>query len=130
MGRTHTSILEMQAAGFIMQRHKPEVMPDLHSHGHVEILLPVDCQLSYQTQLGLNIAPANHLCVLWGQIPHRVTKVVGDGEINEGSFWETAMMASKHKLRNYYVTYLSFICLSWKHLSIADGPCCVSINGR
>ena len=81
MGRTHTSILEMQAAGFIMQRHKPEVMPDLHSHGHVEILLPVDCQLSYQTQLGLNIAPANHLCVLWGQIPHRVTKVVGDGEI-------------------------------------------------
>ena len=71
----------MQAAGFIMQRHKPEVMPDLHSHGHVEILLPVDCQLSYQTQLGLNIAPANHLCVLWGQIPHRVTKVVGDGEI-------------------------------------------------
>ena len=81
MGRTHTSILEMQAAGFIMQRHKPEVMPDLHSHGHVEILLPVDCRLSYQTQLGLNIAPANHLCVLWGQIPHRLTKVVGDGEI-------------------------------------------------
>jgi AraC-like DNA-binding protein len=81
MSGTHTSILEMKAAGFIMQRHKPEVMPDLHTHGHVEILLPVDCQLSYQTQLGLNIAPANHLCVLWGQIPHRVTEVLGDGEI-------------------------------------------------
>ena len=29
--------------------------------------------------------------------------IVGDGEINEGSFWETAMMASKHKLRNYHI---------------------------
>ena len=81
MGKTHTSILEMKSANFVMQRHRPEVMPEVHTHGHVEILLPIECQLSYQTQLGLNIAPANHLCVLWGQIPHRVTEVFGDGEI-------------------------------------------------
>ena len=29
--------------------------------------------------------------------------IVGDGEINEGSFWEASMIASKHKLSNYHV---------------------------
>ena len=31
---------------------------------------------------------------------HRVIVVTGDGEINEGSVWEAAMTASKHKLDN------------------------------
>lgn len=29
--------------------------------------------------------------------------IVGDGEINEGSFWEASMIASKHKLNNYHI---------------------------
>jgi len=29
--------------------------------------------------------------------------VVGDGEINEGSFWEASMIARKHKLSNYHI---------------------------
>jgi transketolase len=29
--------------------------------------------------------------------------IVGDGEINEGSFWESSMIASKHKLNNFHV---------------------------
>ena len=29
--------------------------------------------------------------------------IVGDGEINEGSFWEASMIASKHKLNNFHV---------------------------
>ncbi len=29
--------------------------------------------------------------------------IVGDGEINEGSFWEASMIASKHKLKNYHI---------------------------
>jgi AraC family transcriptional regulator, melibiose operon regulatory protein len=71
----------LKSAGFVMQRHVPEVMPAVHTHGHVEILLPINCHIAYLTQLGLNIAPANHLCVLWGQIPHRVTEIMGDGEV-------------------------------------------------
>lgn len=31
---------------------------------------------------------------------HRVVVVMGDGEINEGSVWEAAMSATKHKLSN------------------------------
>lgn len=34
---------------------------------------------------------------------HRVVVIVGDGEINEGSVWEAAMSASKHKLSNLIV---------------------------
>ena len=29
--------------------------------------------------------------------------IVGDGEINEGSFWESSMIASKHKLNNFHI---------------------------
>ncbi len=34
---------------------------------------------------------------------HKVFVIVGDGEINEGSFWETSMMAAKYKLNNFNV---------------------------
>jgi transketolase len=34
---------------------------------------------------------------------HRVVVLVGDGEINEGSVWEAAMSAAKHKLSNLTV---------------------------
>ena len=34
---------------------------------------------------------------------HRVIVVTGDGEINEGSVWEAAMSASKHRLKNLSV---------------------------
>jgi len=34
---------------------------------------------------------------------YRVTVITGDGEINEGSVWEAAMSASKHKLSNLTV---------------------------
>lgn len=34
---------------------------------------------------------------------HHTYVIVGDGEINEGSFWEASMIASKHKLNNFHV---------------------------
>lgn len=34
---------------------------------------------------------------------HRIVVIVGDGEINEGSIWEAAMSAAKHKLSNLTV---------------------------
>ena len=70
-----------RSEAFVMQRHKPEIMPKTHTHDHVEILLPVGCEITYQTQTELCVAPAGRLCVLWGQVPHRVTEVIGDGEV-------------------------------------------------
>ena len=31
---------------------------------------------------------------------HKIFVIIGDGEINEGSIWESALSASKHKLSN------------------------------
>lgn len=66
-----------------MQRHRPEPMPHLHTHRHVEVLLPVGCELSYLTQLGPSTAPSGHICVLWGQTPHRVITVTHDAHRTE-----------------------------------------------
>jgi len=37
------------------------------------------------------------------KLKYKTFTIVGDGEINEGSFWESAMIASKHKLNNFHV---------------------------
>lgn len=34
--------------------------------------------------------------------PHRVYAVIGDGECNEGTIWESLKLASHHKLSNFY----------------------------
>ena len=36
-------------------------------------------------------------------LKYKTFVIVGDGEINEGSFWESSMIASKHKLNNFHV---------------------------
>ena len=64
-----------------MQRHRPAPMPVAHVHGHVEILLPVGCTVTYLTQTGSVRALDGRISVLWGQIPHRVSAIDGDGEI-------------------------------------------------
>jgi len=68
--------------GYFMQRHKPVVMEKMHTHGHVEVLLPDGCELTYLTQTGTFKTHDQSLHILWGQIPHRVTKVKGNGNIN------------------------------------------------
>ena len=67
--------------GYFMQRHKPVVMEKMHTHGHVEVLLPDGCELTYLTQTGTFKTHDQSLHILWGQIPHRVTKVKGVGNI-------------------------------------------------
>lgn len=37
------------------------------------------------------------------KISYKTYVIVGDGEINEGSFWESSMIASKHKLNNFHI---------------------------
>ncbi len=49
---------------------------------------------------GLSIAVGMALAARIRKQTHRVFAVMGDGEINEGSVWEAAMAAGKHKLSN------------------------------
>lgn len=49
---------------------------------------------------GLSIGVGMALAARAGKKNHRVFVIMGDGEINEGSVWEAAMCAGKHKLDN------------------------------
>ena len=65
--------------GFFMQKHKPLIMDNTHNHNHVEVIFPDGCSLEYHTHVGVKTAPDGHLCLLWGQLPHRVTSIIGEG---------------------------------------------------
>jgi len=71
--------------------------------GHPEVKLPgVEAStgaLGHGLPIGVGIALAGKI----RRQKYRVAVVVGDGEINEGSIWESAMSASKHKLDNLNV---------------------------
>ena len=71
--------------------------------GHPEIKVPgVEActgALGHGLPIGVGIALA---AKIRGQ-RYRVAVVVGDGEINEGSVWEAAMSAAKHRLSNLTV---------------------------
>ena len=52
---------------------------------------------------GLSIGIGMALVARYKQAKHRVMVVLGDGECNEGSVWEGALSASKHRLDNLTV---------------------------
>ena len=52
---------------------------------------------------GLSIAIGFALAARHDRKPHRVVAVIGDGEANEGSIWEAALSAGKHRLSNLTV---------------------------
>ncbi len=52
---------------------------------------------------GLSIGVGMALNARYGPTHYRVFVLVGDGELNEGSVWEAAMSAAKHRLSNLSV---------------------------
>jgi transketolase len=52
---------------------------------------------------GISIALGFALAARCNGAPHRVFVVIGDGESNEGSVWEAALAAGKHRLSNFTV---------------------------
>jgi transketolase len=52
---------------------------------------------------GMPIAVGMSLAAKIGKEKHKIYVIVGDGEINEGSIWESALAASKHNLSNLKV---------------------------
>jgi transketolase len=68
--------------------------------GHPEMKVPgVEAStgsLGHGLSIGVGLALSARLC----HRENRVFVIMGDGEINEGSVWEAAMSASKHRLSN------------------------------
>jgi transketolase len=52
---------------------------------------------------GLSIGIGQAIAARYAPEPYRVFVVVGDGESNEGSVWEAALSAAKHRLENLTV---------------------------
>lgn len=71
--------------------------------GHPEIHIPgVEAStgsLGHGLSVGVGIAKALKL----NNNKSKVIVILGDGELNEGSIWEAALHASKHKLDNLFV---------------------------
>jgi transketolase len=71
--------------------------------GHPEVKLPGIEASTGALGHGLPIGVGMALAAKIRRKQYRVAVLVGDGEINEGSVWEAAMSASKHKLENLTV---------------------------
>ncbi len=68
--------------------------------GHPEMKTPGVEAATGALGHGLSIGVGMALAARVKKQKHRVFVAMGDGEINEGSVWEAAMSASKHKLSN------------------------------
>jgi transketolase len=55
--------------------------------------------LGHGPPIGVGMALAAKI----NKLKYKSFVIVGDGEINEGSFWESSMIASKHKLNNFHI---------------------------
>jgi len=64
---------------------------------------------------GLPIAVGMAISAKLKKQKHKIYAVLGDGEINEGSVWEAALCASKHKLNNLKVIIDSNKIQSYGH---------------
>ena len=69
-----------------------------HPEHHIPGITVSTGSLGHGLSLGIGIALAQRM-----QGRGRTFVVVGDGEINEGSIWEAALCAGKHKLSNLTV---------------------------
>ncbi|NIA72206.1 helix-turn-helix domain-containing protein [Pelagibius litoralis] len=64
---------------FFVQRHRPTAMAATHIHGHIEINYLEGCSITYLTAGGTVVVPPDRIVVFWGQLPHRVVQVEGEG---------------------------------------------------
>lgn len=71
--------------------------------GHPEIHIPGVEASTGSLGHGLGVGVGMALALKLKKNPSKVVVLLGDGELNEGSIWEAALHASKHKLSNLYV---------------------------
>lgn len=71
--------------------------------GHPEIKVPGVEVSTGSLGHGLPIGVGLALNAVYEKAEYRTVVIVGDGECNEGSIWEAALCASKHKLSNLTV---------------------------
>jgi len=83
IGYSTDSPLEQQGHEnkFGFYRHKPEVMPMSHWHGHIEINYLFDCSADYLINGKKISVPEGRMLLFWASFPHQMTATQGDGDI-------------------------------------------------
>lgn len=71
--------------------------------GHPEITIPGVEASTGSLGHGMSIGIGFAINAKYEKLDHRIFVLIGDGESNEGSIWEGALSASKHKLSNLTV---------------------------
>lgn len=66
---------------FGFQRHKPEIMPISHWHGHIEINYLFDCSADYLINGKKISVPQGRMLLFWATFPHQMTATQGDGDM-------------------------------------------------
>jgi AraC family transcriptional regulator, melibiose operon regulatory protein len=70
-----------QNSKFGFQRHRPELMPTSHWHGHIEVNYLFNCSADYQIN-GKNISvPQGRMILFWALFPHQMIATQGNGEM-------------------------------------------------
>ncbi|PIE51473.1 transketolase [Candidatus Fermentibacteria bacterium] len=94
----------LAAAGFFPEEklnHLRSFGSGLEGHPHMQSLPGLDCSTGSLGQ-GLGIAAGMALGLRMQNRPSRVFCILGDGELQEGSVWESAMSAASQKLSNLF----------------------------
>ena len=78
----------------LLQQCRPGALLGGHPETHIPGVEASTGALGHGVAIGVGLALAAQLA---GR-PNRVFVVMGDGELNEGSVWEAALMAAKHRL--------------------------------
>lgn len=68
-------------ASFGFQRHKPQLMPCSHWHGHIEINYLFNCSADYLINGKKISVPQGRMILFWASIPHQMIATKGEGEM-------------------------------------------------
>ncbi|MCJ8321564.1 MAG: helix-turn-helix domain-containing protein [Colwellia sp.] len=66
---------------FGFQRHKPQLMPTSHWHGHIEINYLFDCSADYLFSGRKISVPEGRMIIFWASFPHQMIASKGEGEM-------------------------------------------------
>lgn len=73
--------IQGQEDQFGFQRHKPQLMPTSHWHGHIEINYLFDCSADYLFSGRKISVPQGRMIIFWASFPHQMIASEGDGEM-------------------------------------------------
>ena len=66
---------------FGFQRHKPQLMPTSHWHGHIEINYLFNCSADYLFSGRKISVPEGRMIIFWASFPHQMIASEGEGEM-------------------------------------------------